>query len=126
MVWIYGGGFTGGSKAGSGNPAGLIARSQDDGQEGVIYVALNYRLGMFVSIVLETQVQILNASRVGYRAQLSKKMALRMLASTIRDLRSNGCNKISIYLAEIQTESLFLVRVPVEAQLCIKSLPSAG
>ena len=49
MVWIYGGGFTTGSKVGSGNPAGLIARSQDDGQEGVIYVAMNYRLGLFVS-----------------------------------------------------------------------------
>ena len=62
MVWIYGGGFTLGAKAGSGNPAGLIARSQDDGQEGVIYVAMNYRLGLFVSIVLETHVQILTLS----------------------------------------------------------------
>lgn len=51
MVWIYGGGFTGGSKTGSGNPAGLIARSQDDGQDGIIYVAMNYRLGLFVSVL---------------------------------------------------------------------------
>lgn len=44
-VWIYGGGFTGGDKAGinTGNPAGLIQRSND----GIIYVALNYRLGAF-------------------------------------------------------------------------------
>lgn len=48
MVWIYGGGFTGGYKTSSGSPAGLIARSQDDGQEGIIYVAMNYRLGLFV------------------------------------------------------------------------------
>jgi carboxylesterase type B len=53
MVWIYGGGYTGGSKAGSGSPAGLIARSQDDGQEGIIYVAMNYRLGLFVSAPFE-------------------------------------------------------------------------
>jgi carboxylesterase type B len=53
MVWIYGGGFTGGDKSGSGNPAGLVARSQDDGQEGVIYVAMNYRLGLFVSEACE-------------------------------------------------------------------------
>jgi carboxylesterase type B len=44
-VWIYGGGFTGGDKAGinTGNPAGLIKRSNN----GIIYVALNYRLGAF-------------------------------------------------------------------------------
>ena len=44
MVWIYGGGFTGGSKMGSGNPAGLLAQARDDGEPGVIYVSLNYRL----------------------------------------------------------------------------------
>ena len=45
LVWIYGGGYTGGSKAGSGNPSGLIARSMDAGGEGLIFVQLNYRLG---------------------------------------------------------------------------------
>lgn len=29
------------------NPAGLIARSQTDGTDGIIYVAINYRLGLF-------------------------------------------------------------------------------
>lgn len=46
LVWIYGGGYTAGSKAGSGNPAGLLERSMTGGREGVIYVAMNYRLGM--------------------------------------------------------------------------------
>lgn len=41
------GGYTAGSKTGSGNPAGLILRSEDSGSEGVIFVALNYRLGAF-------------------------------------------------------------------------------
>ena len=47
MVWIYGGGYTAGSKSASGNPAGLIKRSMTHGREGIIYVALNYRLGAF-------------------------------------------------------------------------------
>ncbi|KAI9763169.1 MAG: hypothetical protein M1840_000881 [Geoglossum simile] len=46
MVWIYGGGFTFGEKDNSGDPAGLILRSQEAG-DGVIYVALNYRGGAF-------------------------------------------------------------------------------
>jgi carboxylesterase type B len=45
LVWIYGGGYTAGSKSGSGNPAGLLERSQADNSSGVIYVAMNYRLG---------------------------------------------------------------------------------
>lgn len=45
VVWIYGGGYTAGSKAGSGDPAGLIARSRQNNSTGVIYVAMNYRLG---------------------------------------------------------------------------------
>ena len=36
MVWIYGGGYTFGSKSSSGNPAGLIARSESDTSTGVI------------------------------------------------------------------------------------------
>lgn len=47
LVWIYGGGYTAGSKSDSGNPAGLLARSEANGQEGVIYVSMNYRLGAF-------------------------------------------------------------------------------
>jgi carboxylesterase type B len=49
LVWIYGGGYVGGDKTSSGNPASLIARSLEDDKEGVVYVAMNYRLGLFVS-----------------------------------------------------------------------------
>lgn len=51
VVWIYGGGYVSGSKFGAGNPATLISRSQENGDEGVIYVALNYRLGLFVCLL---------------------------------------------------------------------------
>lgn len=47
LVWIYGGGYTAGSKSGSGNPAGLIKRSTNHAATGVIYVSMNYRLGAF-------------------------------------------------------------------------------
>ncbi|KAI9822720.1 MAG: hypothetical protein M1826_000424 [Phylliscum demangeonii] len=43
LVWIHGGGFVGDSKVGSHNPAGLLARSDNN----IIYVAINYRLGLF-------------------------------------------------------------------------------
>ena len=45
LVWIHGGGYTSGSKTDSGNPAGLIARSTES--SGIVYVAINYRLGAF-------------------------------------------------------------------------------
>ncbi|KAJ5905017.1 uncharacterized protein N7473_001933 [Penicillium subrubescens] len=45
LVWIYGGGYVGGEKS-SNDPTGLIERSQVVG-DGVVYVALNYRLGAF-------------------------------------------------------------------------------
>ncbi|TQN67818.1 Carboxylesterase patB, partial [Colletotrichum shisoi] len=47
LVWIYGGGYTVGDKNYCGNPATLIAKSREDGSDGVVYVALNYRLGLF-------------------------------------------------------------------------------
>lgn len=49
LVWIHGGGYTFGEKTGDGtyNPAGLIKASQLDGSEGIIYVALNYRVSLF-------------------------------------------------------------------------------
>ncbi|KAI0475476.1 carboxylesterase [Xylariaceae sp. FL0804] len=47
IVWIYGGGFTTGSKDSSGDPSGIIARSRADGGEPVVFVTINYRLGLF-------------------------------------------------------------------------------
>ncbi|RAH68789.1 alpha/beta-hydrolase [Aspergillus aculeatinus CBS 121060] len=45
LVWIYGGGYTGGSKTGqgSGSPVGLLRRGKNE----FIYVAINCRLGAF-------------------------------------------------------------------------------
>lgn len=43
LVWIYGGGYTGGNK--NNNPAGLLAASGNSSNGDVIYVSLNYRLG---------------------------------------------------------------------------------
>lgn len=45
LVWIHGGGFAGGSK--DGNPSGLIQQGFRDNKKGFVYVALNYRLGLF-------------------------------------------------------------------------------
>jgi cholinesterase len=51
MVWIHGGGYTLGSKTlYSPSAAGLIKASQSNGKEGVIWIAMNYRLGIFVGI----------------------------------------------------------------------------
>lgn len=47
LLWIHGGGFTSGSKTSAGEPAGIIARSKLNGSEGVIFISINYRLGLF-------------------------------------------------------------------------------
>jgi carboxylesterase type B len=44
-IRIYGGGYTGGNKQSQGNPSGLIKASQKAGGQGIIFVAMNYRLG---------------------------------------------------------------------------------
>lgn len=44
LVWIYGGAYIGGEKSNS-DASGLIKRSMDDGEEGIVYVTLNYRVG---------------------------------------------------------------------------------
>lgn len=52
MIWIHGGGFTLGWKTQYGSGAGLVAASTANGKPGVIYVGINYRLGLFVSCLL--------------------------------------------------------------------------
>lgn len=47
LVWFYGGGYTSGSKQSTGNPAGILARSQNNNNHGIVYVTFNYRLGAF-------------------------------------------------------------------------------
>lgn len=56
-VWIYGGGYAFGKKGDDGNPAGLLARSQELDPEGrgIIYVTLNYRVrmvGLLISLCI--------------------------------------------------------------------------
>lgn len=47
LVWIYGGGYTGGEKS-SNSAAGLIKASQANGtSDGLVFVSINYRLGAF-------------------------------------------------------------------------------
>ncbi|MCJ1344838.1 hypothetical protein MMC31_003041 [Peltigera leucophlebia] len=48
LVWIYGGGHTFGEKSDAAyNSTGLIKTSQSSNSTGLIYVAINYRLGAF-------------------------------------------------------------------------------
>jgi Carboxylesterase type B len=47
MVWIYGGGYTSGEKSAY-DPSGLIHRSMEGGKEGIVYVALNYRVSILI------------------------------------------------------------------------------
>ncbi|CAF9932598.1 hypothetical protein IMSHALPRED_008938 [Imshaugia aleurites] len=47
LLWIHGGGFGSNSKEEVGNPAGLIKAALEADGEGVVYVAINYRLGAF-------------------------------------------------------------------------------
>lgn len=48
LIWIVGGGFSAGYKH-QHPPAGLVTRSQSEDRDGFIYVAMNYRVGLFVS-----------------------------------------------------------------------------
>lgn len=43
LLWIHGGAYTAGSKD-EVNPAGLIHQSRRNGDPGIIFVAINYRL----------------------------------------------------------------------------------
>lgn len=47
VVWIHGGGYTLGWKTRYGSGVGLINASRRNNKEGIIYVAINYRLGLF-------------------------------------------------------------------------------
>ncbi|KAL2005592.1 hypothetical protein VTN00DRAFT_10085 [Thermoascus crustaceus] len=46
LVWIYGGGYVSGDKSET-DASGLMQQSMQDGRDGIVYVALNYRLGAF-------------------------------------------------------------------------------
>ncbi|ESZ98491.1 carboxylesterase [Sclerotinia borealis F-4128] len=69
LVWIYGGGYATGSKTSTGNPAGLISASLANEKEGVVYVAMNYRLGLFGWLAGDSDV-IANAGLLDQRLAL--------------------------------------------------------
>lgn len=53
MVWIHGGGYTLGSKVMySPSAAGLLLESEANSSDGVVWVAMNYRLGAYVCFSL--------------------------------------------------------------------------
>lgn len=47
MVWVHGGGFALGAKSTVGNPSQLLSKSVENGLGGMVYVQINYRLGVF-------------------------------------------------------------------------------
>ena len=51
LVWIYGGGYVTGTKSYYGSAASLVSRSLDNNGEGIVFVEINYRLGLFVRIL---------------------------------------------------------------------------
>jgi carboxylesterase type B len=66
LVWIYGGGHVARDKTSSGNPAGLIASSLQNGSEGVVFIAMNYRLGLFVRILPLLRFPLTHLQRDGF------------------------------------------------------------
>ncbi|POS82876.1 hypothetical protein EPUL_005163 [Erysiphe pulchra] len=46
LVWIHSGGYVSGDKTSAGKPNNLLARAEKNG-ESMIFVAINYRLGLF-------------------------------------------------------------------------------
>ena len=117
MVWIHGGGYTLGSKTlYSPSAAGLIKRSQENGSDGVIWVGINYRLGIFVGgIVSAPPCVLLTVGR--FRAfslvQPSKQARPQMQVFMTRDSRWTGYRRISICSVETQIASHLWARVPV-------------
>lgn len=84
--------FSGGDKTDSGNPATLLATAQEDGQEGVIYVALNYRLGLFGFLNGPT-LQIDGTANVGFWDQ---RLALEWVQTHIH-LFGGDPNRVTVF-----------------------------
>jgi carboxylesterase type B len=76
VVWIYGGGFVAGDKISGSDPAGLMARSQADGNGPFIFVAMNYRLGLFGWLAGSNEID----TNVGL---LDQRLALRWVQENI-------------------------------------------
>ncbi|KAL8674755.1 MAG: hypothetical protein Q9168_000839 [Polycauliona sp. 1 TL-2023] len=94
MVWIYGGGYTAGEKTGYGlyNPAGLIRASQMNESEGVVYVALNYRLGAFGWLAGPT----LQSDGTANAALYDQRLALQWVKSNIHVFGGDP-NRVTVF-----------------------------
>ncbi|KAI4269514.1 MAG: hypothetical protein LQ337_007237 [Flavoplaca oasis] len=94
LVWIYGGGYTSGEKTGYGlyNPAGLIRASQIDESEGVVYVALNYRLGAFGWLAGPT----LQSDGTANAALYDQRLALQWVQKNIH-LFGGDPNRVTVF-----------------------------
>ncbi|KAI9885339.1 MAG: hypothetical protein M1823_002848 [Watsoniomyces obsoletus] len=93
LVWIHGGGYVFGSKSGAGNPAGLIARSQDASAQGVVYVQLNYRLGAFGWLSGSTLESNGGVSNAGL---LDQRLALEWVERNIRSFGGDP-RKVTVF-----------------------------
>ncbi|KAI9861152.1 MAG: hypothetical protein M1824_002650 [Vezdaea acicularis] len=94
MVWIYGGGYTTGQKS-SYNPIGLLKQSENTTigpGEGVIFVALNYRLGAFGFLSGPT-FQINGTANAGL---LDQRLALDWVQSNIH-LFGGDPNRVTVF-----------------------------
>lgn len=119
LVWIYGGGYTGGSK--NYNPAGLLAASGNKTQGDIIYVAMNYRLGALGWLSGPTFQAEGGVSNLGLYDQ---RMALEWIQKNIHlfggdknrvgRLCKNTANTTNI------SRSPSSEKVPVEAPSCIR------
>jgi len=105
LVWIYGGGYVNGDKTSSGNPATLISRSQNGG-EGVVYVAMNYRVGLFVNVSgFKLILYCLTRCRGGSQALHSRRVVgSQTLVFMTKGLLLNGCRNTSISSVETPNE----------------------
>lgn len=109
LLFIHGGGFVQGSKTEYGSGVGLLDAAAQNDQE-LIYVSINYRLGLFVSIsCLMNERNLIANIHNRSRALLLARTPPRFLPisdSRIRCLRCNTSKIISTYLAEIKVLSL--------------------
>ena len=91
LVWIHGGGYIGGEKVGTFDPAGLLARSRDDSFPGLIYVAMNYRLGAFGWLAGPS----LQADGMANTGLLDQEMALQWVQNNIH-LFGGDKNRVTV------------------------------
>lgn len=87
MVWIYGGGYTGGTKN-TGSPAGLFMRAEQD----LVFVAMNYRLGAFGFLAGPT----LQANGTANAGLLDQRFALEWVQKNIH-LFGGDPNKVTVF-----------------------------